>query len=71
MGAIRGQRATRQVGVIFARSANDLDPVIVTLFPDALSRVLTAPDHRRRGLGSAMVGEAMAHSFREHEVNPD
>jgi RimJ/RimL family protein N-acetyltransferase len=53
--------------VIFTRSANDL-PVIVTLFPDALSRVLTAPDHRRRGLGSAMVGEAMAYSFIEHEV---
>jgi hypothetical protein len=39
--------------VIFTRSANDLDPLNVTLFPDALSRVLIAPDHR--GLGSAMV----------------
>jgi RimJ/RimL family protein N-acetyltransferase len=34
-----------------------------------LSRVLVAPDHRRRGIGSAMIGRALSFSFREHHVS--
>jgi RimJ/RimL family protein N-acetyltransferase len=34
-----------------------------------LSRVLVAPDQRRRGIGSAMIAEALSFSFREHHVN--
>jgi RimJ/RimL family protein N-acetyltransferase len=33
-----------------------------------LSRVLVAPHSRRRGLGSAMIAEALALSFTEHHV---
>jgi RimJ/RimL family protein N-acetyltransferase len=34
-----------------------------------LSRVLVAPDYRRRGVGSAMIGRALSFSFREHHVS--
>jgi RimJ/RimL family protein N-acetyltransferase len=34
-----------------------------------LSRVLVAPDYRRRAVGSAMIGRALAFSFREHHVS--
>jgi RimJ/RimL family protein N-acetyltransferase len=34
-----------------------------------LSRVLVAPDHRRRGVGAAMIGSALSFSFREHHVS--
>jgi RimJ/RimL family protein N-acetyltransferase len=34
-----------------------------------LSRVLVAPDYRRRGIGSAMIAEAVSFSFREHHVS--
>ena len=33
-----------------------------------LSRVLVAPDHRRRGIGLAMIAKAMSFSFRQHHV---
>jgi RimJ/RimL family protein N-acetyltransferase len=34
-----------------------------------LSRVLVAPDHRRRGIGSAMIAKALSFSFRQHHVS--
>jgi RimJ/RimL family protein N-acetyltransferase len=34
-----------------------------------LSRVLIAPEYRHRGIGSAMVAQAVSFSFREHRVN--
>jgi RimJ/RimL family protein N-acetyltransferase len=34
-----------------------------------LSRVLVAPDRRRRGIGLAMIGKALSFSFREHHVS--
>jgi RimJ/RimL family protein N-acetyltransferase len=34
-----------------------------------LSRVLVAPDHRRRGIGLAMIAKALSFSFREHHVS--
>jgi RimJ/RimL family protein N-acetyltransferase len=34
-----------------------------------LSRVLVAPDHRRRGIGSAMIAKASSFSFRQHHVS--
>jgi len=34
-----------------------------------LSRVLVAPDWRRRGIGSAMIAKALSFSFHEHHVN--
>jgi RimJ/RimL family protein N-acetyltransferase len=34
-----------------------------------LSRVLIAPVYRRRGIGSAMIAEALSFSFREHHVS--
>jgi RimJ/RimL family protein N-acetyltransferase len=33
-----------------------------------LSRVLVAPEYRRRGIGSAMIAKALSFSFREHHV---
>src|SRR5262245_55852461 len=33
-----------------------------------LSRVLVAPDHRRRGIASAVTAQALSFSFREHHV---
>jgi RimJ/RimL family protein N-acetyltransferase len=34
-----------------------------------LSRLLVAPNYRRRGIGSAMIGRALSFSFREHHVS--
>jgi RimJ/RimL family protein N-acetyltransferase len=34
-----------------------------------LSRILVAPDHRRRGIASAMAAHALTFSFREHRVS--
>jgi RimJ/RimL family protein N-acetyltransferase len=34
-----------------------------------LSRVLVAPDHRRRGIGSAMIAKALSFSFSQHHVS--
>jgi RimJ/RimL family protein N-acetyltransferase len=34
-----------------------------------LSRVLVAPDLRRRGIGSAMIAKALSFSFRQHHVS--
>ncbi|MFM9848872.1 MAG: GNAT family N-acetyltransferase [Hyphomicrobiaceae bacterium] len=34
-----------------------------------LSRVIVAPEHRRRGIGEAVVGQALSYSFSEHHVD--
>jgi RimJ/RimL family protein N-acetyltransferase len=36
---------------------------------EPLSRVLVAPDKRRRGVGSAMISKALGFSFRQHHVS--
>jgi RimJ/RimL family protein N-acetyltransferase len=62
--------------VIFTAVADDGEPVghveISHIWPhlsSRLSRVLVAPDRRRRGIGGAIVRQALAFSFREHGVD--
>jgi RimJ/RimL family protein N-acetyltransferase len=62
--------------VIWVAETSDGDPVghveISQVWPylsSRLSRVLVAPDHRRRGIGSAMIAKALSFSFRQHHVS--
>lgn len=62
-------------GIWVAETSGD-DPVghveISQIWPylsSRLSRVLVAPDHRRRGIGSAMIAKALSFSFRQHHVS--
>jgi RimJ/RimL family protein N-acetyltransferase len=62
--------------VIWVAETSSGDPVghveISQIWPylsSRLSRVLVAPDQRRRGIGSAMIAKALAFSFRQHHVS--
>jgi RimJ/RimL family protein N-acetyltransferase len=61
---------------IWVAETSDGDPVchveISQIWPhlsSRLSRVLVAPDYRRRGIGSAMIAKALSFSFRQHHVS--
>jgi RimJ/RimL family protein N-acetyltransferase len=61
---------------IWVAETRDGDPVghveISQIWPylsSRLSRVLVAPGHRRRGIGSAMIAKALSFSFRQHHVS--
>jgi RimJ/RimL family protein N-acetyltransferase len=62
--------------VIWVAETSGGDPVghveISQIWPylsSRLSRVLVAPDHRRRGIGAAMIAKALSFSFRQHHVS--
>jgi len=62
--------------VIWVAETSSGDPVghveISQIWPylsSRLSRVLVAPDQRRRGIGSAMIAKALSFSFRQHHVS--
>jgi RimJ/RimL family protein N-acetyltransferase len=62
--------------VIWVAESSSGDPVghveISQVWPylsSRLSRVLVASDHRRQGIGSAMIAKALSFSFRQHHVS--